>query len=243
MEKKLLQKIYSYIRLLALGLAHPKVARTIRKVKRENLTYLNYHELLNLTNIAQQLEINNIPGVFIEAGCALGGSAIALASAKSTNRLFYIFDTFEMIPPPSLADGEDAHQRYRVIELRQSPGIGSMPYYGYIDNLINVVDESFTKFGYSTKDNNIRLVKGLFEKTMFIEGPVALAHLDCDWYDSVMICLERIVPHLVVDGVLIIDDYYHWSGSKKAVDDYFNSELRKKFHFTHSSHLVITRIK
>ena len=37
-------------------------------------------------------------------------------------------------------------------------------------------------------------VKGLFENTIDLDEPVAFAHLDGDWYDSTMICLERIGP-------------------------------------------------
>lgn len=243
MIKEHIRKINDRISLTALAITYPRIARTLRNVKRDKLTYLSYRELLNLIKVAQRIHGNNIQGTFIEAGCALGGSAIALASAKSTDRPFYIYDTFEMIPPPSAADGEDAHQRYNVIASHQSTGIDSSPYYGYIENLIDVVHDSFTRLGVPPEENNIHLVKGLFENTLAVDGPVALAHLDCDWYDSVMVCLQRIEPHLVVGGTLIIDDYFHWSGSKKAVDEYFTPELRKNYLFTPSSHLLITRIK
>ncbi len=35
------------------------------------------------------------------------------------------------------------------------------------------------------------------------------------------LCEEVLYPILVNDGVLIIDDYGHWVGAKKAVDEYF----------------------
>lgn len=79
--------------------------------------------------------------------------------------------------------------------------------------------------GIEIKDDNVHLVKGLFEKTLLIEGNVALAHIDCDWYESVMTCLKRIVPHLIRGGVLVIDDYDGWSGCRKAVDDYFRDKI------------------
>ena len=34
--------------------------------------------------------------------------------------------------------------------------------------------------------------------------------------------IHALVVKLVKSGFLIIDDYGHWKGSRKAVDDYFN---------------------
>lgn len=240
--RKVIRKIQDQVHLAAVGVKYPKIAQTIRDVKREKLTYLSFHELLNLTGIAQSIQKQNTPGVFIEAGCALGGSAITLAASKPHDRPFYIYDTFEMIPPPTDADGEDAKRRYQIITSHQSTGIDKSTYYGYVQNLFDVVHDSFTRLGYPPETNSIHLIRGLFENTLTVQEPVALAHLDCDWYDSVMVCLQRIEPNLAIGGTLIIDDYFHWSGSKKAVDEYFTPEKRKNYKFIPSSHLLITRI-
>jgi asparagine synthase (glutamine-hydrolysing) len=50
---------------------------------------------------------------------------------------------------------------------------------------------------------------------------VAFAHLDGDWYESTMVCLERIAPLLIQGGRIVLDDYYAWSGCRTAVDEYF----------------------
>jgi O-methyltransferase len=34
----------------------------------------------------------------------------------------------------------------------------------------------------------------------------------------------HLYPRLVRDGVLIIDDYGHWEGCRRAVDEYFATE-------------------
>lgn len=238
-----LAKLWGQVRLIAYSLLDPKAGHTIRKIQNEKISYLNTSELIRLSSISRKIEKQKIPGMFIEAGCAMGGSAIALTTSKSAGRPFHIYDTFGMIPPPSGEDGEDAHQRYEIITSHQSKGIGSTPYYGYLENLYEIVQNTLIRFGFDPGENNIHLIKGLFENTINIEDPVALAHLDCDWYDSVMVCLRRIEPHLSIGGVLIIDDYFHWSGSKKAVDEYFSGEKRQNYSFTPASHLVITRIK
>ena len=53
---------------------------------------------------------------------------------------------------------------------------------------------------------------------------ISLLRLDTDFYNSTKIELEILYPKLINDGFLIIDDYGHWKGSRKAVDDYFNNK-------------------
>ena len=67
----------------------------------------------------------------------------------------------------------------------------------------------------------MQLVRGLFEDTLHLDGPVAFDHLDGDWYASTTVCLERIAPRLVPGGRIVLDDYYQWSGCRTAVDEYF----------------------
>ena len=42
-----------------------------------------------------------------------------------------------------------------------------------------------------------------------------------DWESSSRHELEHLWPRRAVGGVLIIDDYGHWSGARQAVDGYF----------------------
>lgn len=125
-----------------------------------------------------------------------------------------------MIPAPSARDGEDAHYRYQDIVTGQSAGIGSGRYYGYEPELLTCLRETFQRLGYPMDRSNIQPFQGLYEDTMTFEEPVAFAHIDCDWYDSVFTCLSRIVPRLSVGGAVIVDDYLHWSGCNRATNDY-----------------------
>ena len=52
------------------------------------------------------------------------------------------------------------------------------------------------------------------------DEPVAIAHVDVDWYHPVMTSLRRIVPRLVAGGSVIIDDYHDWGGCRKATDEF-----------------------
>ena len=69
----------------------------------------------------------------------------------------------------------------------------------------------------------MHFVRGRVEETLPAAVPdtVALLRLDTDWYESTKHELEQLYPRLVQGGVLIIDDYGHWQGSKKATDEYF----------------------
>jgi asparagine synthase (glutamine-hydrolysing) len=213
----------------------------VRRVRAAGLTYLNPSALNDLYEAVTAVEQAGTPGCLIEAGCALGGSAIVMASAKAQARPFFIYDVFGMIPPPTADDGADVHARYATITSGKAEGLKGGTYYGYQEDLYDQVGRTFEEFGFPPARHHIRLVKGLFEETLRPEGPVALAHIDGDWYQSVMTCLERIVPHLVAGATLVVDDYYDWSGCRKAVDDFFAGK-REQFRFTRKARLHITRL-
>jgi hypothetical protein len=57
-----------------------------------------------------------------------------------------------------------------------------------------------------------------------IPGRIALLRLDTDWYESTRHELQHLYPLLSEKGVLIIDDFGHWEGAKKAVLQYFEAQ-------------------
>lgn len=220
----------------------PEVVAVWRKVKEQGLTYLNNNKLASLLHLIADIEENGVEGDILEAGCALGGSAILMATAKNTERAMHIYDVFGMIPPPGEKDGQDVHERYAKIARGDSKGINGNKYYGYEDDLYNKVLRSFEEHGVPAEANNVVLHKGLVQDTLTGEGPVALAHVDVDWYDPVMTCLERVMPRLSPGGAMVLDDYFDWSGCRKAVDEFFDSCRNPAYKYTKSaSHLVITK--
>lgn len=198
-----------------------EVESVVTRVAGEHLSFLKPDYLRDLATLVRDVDDRQIPGLIIEAGTALGGSAIVMAAAKRTERPMRVYDVFGLIPPPTDDDGEDVHRRYAKIASGDARGLGDGVYYGYHDDLLAEVSESFSRLGVPAAENNVSLVKGLFQDTVVVEEPVALAHLDGDWYDSTMTCLTRIAPHLSPGGRIVLDDYYAWSGCRKAVDDYF----------------------
>ena len=236
-----MRKIKKALQLGWFGLRHPAQFFIIWKVRRSGLSFLSWLALAELSEAVFQVEKLGIQGSLIETGCALGGSAITITAAKNLERPLFVYDTFERIPPPSSLDGQDAHQRYEVIQSGQASGIHGGTYYGYLPDLKEQVQKNFEVSGYYLPQNRVTFVQGLFQDTLNYDGQVAFAHLDCDWYESVMTCLQRIVPHLTLGGILIIDDYKDWSGCRKAVDEYFSGQ-KEKYKFTFRSRLHIHRI-
>ena len=213
---------------------------TPSRVLDAGLTYLSLAALEDLDRTVRALEKRQVAGTFIEAGCALGGSALVIAAAKRPTRPFEVYDTFGMIPPPSAKDGADVQRRYDEISSGRSKGIKGAIYYGYQDNLLQRVNDTFRRYGLDPDRSHVRFNPGLFEDTLRIAAPVAFSHIDGDWYESVHCCLSRIEPWLVPGGVLVIDDYDAWSGCRQAVDDYF-SEKKSDFDWTKRARLHITR--
>jgi O-methyltransferase len=243
MFTKVAQKIIRKVNQLGSRPLPSKVREAIETVRSQNLTYLTEAKLNALATLCLKLDDRDIPGVIIETGCALGGSSIVMSAAKKQARKLWVYDVFSMIPPPSEQDGEDVQQRYEVIQSGQSEGIGGDTYYGYVDRLYEKVASNFQEFGYPIEENQVTLIRGLVQDTLHINEPVCLAHIDVDWYEPVLICLERIEPHLSVGGTLVIDDYLAWSGCQRAVDEYFDRKDRSRYQFdTSPGSLLVTKL-
>ena len=219
----------------------PVDLKLIRRVIQRRLSYLDRYALLELAAVVRDAGRRGLDGSMVEAGCALGGSAITMARSKRRETALAVHDVFGMIPPPTEEDGADIHQRYQEITAGRSSGLGGDRYYGYEPDLRARVQRNIEGFGLSLENDHITLVQGLFEHTMIGDQPICVAHIDCDWYQSVLTCLKRLWPRLVTGGTLVIDDYYHWSGCRRAVDSYFAGQPSGSFHFEEQSRLHVIR--
>jgi len=238
---KMKEKIRLLISVMKLVYLSPTAIFLITKVKRNKFTYLSYSKLINLCISVRKVKRKNIQGIFIEAGCALGGSAILISRLKETQRILKIFDTFTQIPPPSSNDEEDAFKRFKIINSGKANGIQKDEYYGYQENLLDKIKRNFKKFDLDQDERNIQFIQGLFDDVLFVSEPVAFAHIDSDWYDSIYTSLERIVPSVSLGGLIVIDDYYDWQGARKATDDFF-SDKKDQFQFKPGPQMVIKKI-
>ena len=77
----------------------------------------------------------------------------------------------------------------------------------------------------------LKFIKGdvcdTLKKPDNVPDKISVLRLDTDWYESTKAELEVLYPKLSNGGVLIIDDYGHWEGARKAVDEYFSLQKYK----------------
>jgi len=159
---------------------------------------------------------HNVPGSIVECGVWKGGSMMAVAKTLlelETERDLYLFDTFEGMPPPTAVD-VDLYGVQADVLLKTNPMTPAIAPF-----------EEVCRNMYSTGYNpaRINLVRGKVEDTLPRAAPreIALLRLDTDWYQSTLHELVHLYPRLIKGGILIIDDYGHFVGSRKAVDEYF----------------------
>jgi hypothetical protein len=74
----------------------------------------------------------------------------------------------------------------------------------------------------------VHFVQGPVEETLPGTTPdsVALLRLDTDWYESTLHELTHLYPRMSAGGVLIIDDFGHWDGARRAVTEYFSTSAK-----------------
>ncbi len=237
-----IDQIYYFLINLKTLIFYNKTYRTAKEVSLNGFTYLDKYAILNLINSIIKIQQKKVKGIWVEAGTALGGSAIIISSLKSKNQTLHLFDTFTQIPSPDVKDGADVHLRYKEIVEGKAIGINNDPYYGYIEDLLLQVKDNFAKSEIDTE--NIVFHKGLFTDTMQFSEKIAFAHIDCDWYESVKYCLNEVIPNLQNGGIVIIDDYDHWSGCKLAVDEFINTYSNiDKYKITHNVRFKIEKVR
>lgn len=163
---------------------------------------------------------NKIDGAMVECGVWKGGSSMAIMVAlqkRRDERDVYLYDTFTGMSAPSDADvsfrGEMAHEKFAKTKIADDASDWAM-------SSLDEVQRNVSSTGYP-KDR-IHFVQGKVEDTVPATVPdkIALLRLDTDWYESTKHELTYLFPLLQPAGVLIIDDYGHWKGSSKAVDEY-----------------------
>lgn len=161
---------------------------------------------------------NAIPGAFVECGVWKGGSMAAVArtllQVQDIERELFLFDTFEGMPQPASNDFDYTGKPAADV-LRESPGSRC------VDAPLECVKKVLIETGYPKQ--RIHFIQGKVEDTVPTRAPdtISLLRLDTDWYQSTQHELVHLFPRLSQHGVIILDDYGHWSGARQACDEYF----------------------
>lgn len=172
-----------------------------------------------LMQAVRYVSANEIRGDIVECGVWKGGSmaaaAMTLVRMKDMSRNLYLFDTFQGMSAPTEADVDYTGKHARDV-MKQDEG------YKCADAPLDQVRELLQRTGYPQE--KIHFVPGKVEETLPDAAPetICVLRLDTDWYESTKQELEHLFPRLAKAGVIIIDDYGHWQGSRRACDEYFS---------------------
>ena len=173
---------------------------------------------------------NRVEGAFVECGVYKGGSmmavALALLAEGVADRDLYLFDTFAGMPKPGDKDadlwGNQAQDEFAGLKITDDSS-------RWVNCPLEEVRQAMRSTGYP--EERIHYVRGLVENTLPQEAParIALLRLDTDWYQSTRHELVHLYPRLSANGILIIDDYGHFTGAREAVDEYFRGQAIAAF--------------
>ena len=189
------------------------------------------HRMYALVKCLENVVENNIEGDFVECGVWRGGNLILsqkIFDKHSSNKKVYGYDTFSGMTEPSSND----------VDFRLDFAETLMKKTNKIDNKKNIwafVSKEKVLFNISKffKKHNIKLIEGDVRETLLVNenlpSKISILRIDTDWYDSTKVELEILFPLLQKKGFLIIDDYGHFMGAKKAVDEYFEKNNIKPY--------------
>ncbi len=171
-----------------------------------------------LIQAVRYVSTNDISGQIVECGVWKGGSMAAIARTllqlQDVKRDLYLFDTFEGMPEPTAKDIDySGKQASEVLQEDSGYRCGDAP--------LERVKELL--YGTDYPRERIHFIRGKVEETLPASAPdsISLLRLDTDWYTSTKHELAHLFPRLSKGGVIILDDYGHWRGSREACDEYF----------------------
>jgi O-methyltransferase len=203
----------------------------VEDVMSNKLTMVSYERIWTTLMACRYVVNNQIEGDFVECGVWKGGNSIIASQIfklYGSNKEVWLFDTFAGMTEPDYIDRtvsksfEETDIKFRKLQREDH----NMWCYSSIEEVKN----NFSERGLLS--DSIHFVQGDVRETLEtrqLPEKISVLRLDTDFYDSTLKELEVLYPRLVKGGVLIIDDYGHWQGSKKAVDDYFHNNGNRPF--------------
>src|SRR5215831_8979364 len=165
-----------------------------------------------------EVDKRGIDGCFVECGVWRGGN-VMVARWAAPLRQCWLYDTFNGMTEPcnydTKRDGEAATDKWigkAAVSLKE-------------------VRDNLGEHGLYDLDK-VRIIPGDVRKTLRVAAnlpeQIAVLRLDTDFYDSTKIEMEVLYPRLSSGGYLIVDDYGHWLGARKAVDEYLGAQNKLK---------------
>lgn len=218
---KALRRRYTALRITG-SMAEASEFRTLYRTVRP-FTMGNFERIANLYTLARNVQKRRLPGAFVECGVWRGGCTAVMAwvaNREGIGRRIYAFDSFEGLPEPTESDGAEA------ASYAEGKVSGSLAPIGACVSSYENFEKLFFEL-LRLDRQHVEVRKGWFQHTVPQEalkiGPIAILRLDGDWYESTKVCLEHLYDHVVPGGFVVIDDYGHWEGCQRAVDEFFSA--------------------
>jgi hypothetical protein len=192
----------------------------------KDYTMTSKERMYALYNLVRYVINQNIDGDFVECGIWKGGSCMLIAHTLLkmgvTNRHIYLYDTFKGMTIPTKYDKLVSNDKVYAKDKWHKNIKDDGNEWCYVS--LDEVQKNMKSTEYPVE--NIHYIKGDVQQTIpkHSSTSISLLRLDTDWYESTKHELEQLYPLISIHGVLIVDDYGHWAGSKKAVDEYFNEK-------------------
>lgn len=191
----------------------------------QGIAATSFERNMALVDAVRYLVHGRVSGACVECGVWKGGSSMAIAltlmQEKDSSRDLYLFDTFEGMTPPTSVDRAKDGKSAEELLAKTSLFRCIAP--------LDEVRRNMAATGYPNE--RIHYIQGRVEDTIPAHAPqtpIALLRLDTDWYESTKHELLHLFPLVSKGGIVIIDDYGHWQGARKAVDEYLG-----KCHYLH----------
>jgi O-methyltransferase len=186
-------------------------------------TMTSCERVVSLVRAVEYVVQAGIEGDLVECGVWRGGSVMAaimtLQRVDAPPRRVHLFDTFEGMVEPTAVDYTPVHGKSASEMLSSEDRDASTT---WAQASLDAVRGNIDSTGYPSE--LVSYVRGRVEETLPGQAPerVSILRLDTDWYESTRHELIHLYPRLVPGGILIIDDYGHWDGARKAVDEFMS---------------------
>ena len=189
-------------------------------------------------------EENNIRGSYVECGVYWGGHPVMACNTILENsftiRDIYMYDTYEGLPEPGEYDyttddaelwhmnREEVLQTWKSYQTLANSPAGDTQGWCYCsleDVKKNVFETNYPK-------DKLHFIKGDVMETLTqeenIPDEISVLRLDTDWYESSKFELEKLYHKVTKGGVIILDDYFHWDGQRRATDEFLQENNLEK---------------
>tara|TARA_Y100000294_G_C8560421_1_gene338867 strand:- start:101 stop:880 length:780 start_codon:yes stop_codon:yes gene_type:complete len=200
--------------------------RDINRIYEIILDLLGTSTLEGLEIVDSLIRTRKLNGDVCEFGVAQGKTSKLIAYLiKNTNKKLYLFDSFKGLPRPSKED----------VLIDDIFNLGDMKaYQGTMSHAKHKVLNELAKIKFNQKKFIIN--EGFFNQSSLnkfsFPKKISFAYIDFDFYQPILDALKSLENRLMLKGIIIVDDYDHFSSGVKKAVDYWLKNKKKLFEVT-----------